>query len=664
MTSNPKNDPVSSFGHFLEYLRLNKFKVTVAHYTRVQRVLDFVIEDLRPDEPESIESLKGLLCPIFAINEMEQLEFSMLFDKYVEHCWMTIGVGELKPRGLGSIQPKVEPKRSAGIDGKTVETKKGWRHALEKWRNNVRRELSFEDIVAAAFVIVVLVTVTYTLFIAQPSGPVSNTEQAGTPSPSPIESPVVTPNPTTTSIPTPTPQRTQQPSQFPFLDLAVASVLFLLLYALLRRVLYTFDPKSYVNKKPPFKWPLRIAAPEVRLYNSEEFRRAAHLLRRRYVDEFFRLDLRATVSATIRSLGYPSFRYKPATRVPEYLALIERASPRDHQARLFDGMLKALRRDGVRVTRYFYGDDPLVCYDESGENRVHLEYLKQRYADHRLLIFGSGDHLLDPLTGRFAEWTGIFSYWYERALLTPESNWSWREHVLSEKFVVVPATLDGLLRMVNYLESPAARSSRGQPPSDPYPLQRQAEATVDLTSIRLYLGSRLYQWLCACAVYPELIWELTLLLGSLPAMPKGITTEESLLRLSCLSWFRKGSIPDTARVHLIEALESARGIQTREALVRLMEDSPPPPPDTYASDTYQLELALQRWLLRKDKASLRELRGALKRVPPRHILRDEVLGFFLRTVPQKFFRGLLFSIFYWQHFPPRLDHRRHGRLRL
>lgn len=663
MTGKPQNKPVPSFGHFLEYLRLYKFKISVTHYNRVQQVLDFVIEDLRLDGPESIESLKALLCPIFAVNEVEQLQFSKLFDDYVEHCWKAIGVGKIKPRGSGSIQPKVEPERSVGDDDKTAEPKKGWRHLLKNWRNRVSRKLSPEGIVATAFVIVALVTIAYMLFGEQPGDSVSKPEPAATARPSSSVDGNTNSGPTTT--PTPTPSDNLQPSsQFPLLYLAVAAVLFLLLYALVRRALHTFDPKSYVNKKPPFKWPLRIASLEVQLYKSEEFRQAARLLRRRYVDEFFRLDLRATVSATIQSLGYPSFRYKQVTRVPEYLALIERASPRDHQARLFDEMLKALRRDGVRVTRYFYGDDPLICYDESGESRVHLEHLKQRHADHRLLIFGNGGHLLDPLTGRLAEWAGVFSYWHERALLTPESDWSWREHVLSEKFVVVPATSDGLLRMVNYLESPAARSSRGQPPSDPYPLQRQAEATVDLTSIRNYLGSRLYQWLCACAVYTELIWELTLLLGSLPSMQKDISTEENLLRLSRLSWFRKGSIPDTARVHLIEALESTRDIQTRETLVRLMEDSPPPPPDTYAADTYHMELALQRWLLRKDKASLRELRGALKRLPYRHISRDAVLRFFLKTVPKKFFRQLLLSIFYWREFPPRLDHRRHGRLRL
>src|SRR5712664_1335404 len=71
-----------------------------------------------------------------------------------------------------------------------------------------------------------------------------------------------------------------------------------------------------------------------------------------------------------------------------------------------------------------------------------------------------------------------------------------------------------------------------------------------------------------------------------------------------------------------------------------------PPADTFASDIHRLELAQQRWLLRDDKASLRELRGALKRLPSQQISRSKVLERFLRAVPHKFFGLRLPQIFY------------------
>jgi hypothetical protein len=476
------------------------------------------------------------------------------------------------------------------------------------------------------------------------TGANANVAVTVTPTPQP---PTQTPTPPTSII-------KQEPPPLFYVAVAAALLLLLLLYALLRRGLRALDPSRYENKRPPFKWPLRASAPAFRLYDSEEFRQAARLLRRRQVDEFFRLDIRATVSATIRSLGYPSFRYKPATRVPEYLALVERASPHDHQARLFDEMVKALRREGLIVTRYFYKDDPLLCCDEGGENCVRLERLKQRHAGHRLLLFGSGGQLLDPVTGRMAEGAEVFSEWHERAVLTPESAWGWREHVLSEKFVVVPADARGLLRLVNHFESPAARSSSGWPAQGPRPLPPVADdpRPLDdvLKDVRAYLGPQLFQWLCACGVYTELRWGLTLTLGSLRSMPAGLVNEESLLRLSRLVWFREGAIPDALRARLIEALEPMHIKQTREELIRLLEASPPPP-DTFASDLYGLELALQRWLSRKDKKSLGELRGALRRMPRRQVSRSEVLTSYLKAVPHRFFGRRLPGLFYRRGIP-------------
>jgi hypothetical protein len=648
MNSEVHNRCVPSFGHFLEYLRLNKFGVGVSHYARVQQVLDHLGGDLRPDDPEY---LKGFLCPIFASTEEEQRRFSKLYDDYVEYCRKTIKIwpksGAIVGPPVGLVKPEArhgEPKGSRHIAAS---------HTLGGWRTVIRRKLRPTAVAVIAFGVAGL-GVIICLSVMNRRG-----EVGGALVPTPIPTATVTlvnvgttsPTPTPSPLSTPTPEP-RKPDPPPLFYLTVAGTLLLpfVLYTLLHSRLRALDRQRYENKKPPFKWPLRAPALAIRLYDSEEFRRAARLLRRRQVDEFFRLDIGATVSATIHSLGYPSFCYKPATRVPEYLALVERASTHDHQARLFDEMVKALRREGLVVTRYFYGEDPLVCCDEGGVNYVRLEKLKQRHAGHRLLLFGSGGQLLDPVTGRMAEWTGVFANWHERAVLTPESDWGWREHILSEMFVVAPADVRGLLTLVNHMESPASRASSSWPPADPNPLPREAEGAATLDAVRDYLGPQFFQWLCACAVYTELRWELTLMLGSLPSAPEGVVNEDGLLRLSRLPWFRKGAISDQARARLIEALNPAWRDASRAAVVKLLEESPPPT-DTFASDIYNLELALQRWLLLKDKASLRGLRGALKRLPSRQVLRSKVLGNFLKAVPHKFFGLRLPDIFYRRGIP-------------
>jgi len=629
---------VPSFGHFLEYLSLHEFSVSVTHYARVQQIFDRLSDEPDTDDPKLLktplliqdpEHLKGFLSPIFASSEEEQGRFSKLYDNYVKFCSETFDK-RIPPRGSGTIES----------DDKNAGTNYG-QHGSGNTKNNAqtpRRDKLGTKTLAAILVGVVSISALITFFIINPDWNGDGN----------INATVTEVSPVTPAGGDPDNQPPPLPTIF-YLVVATGILLLFLLYALMRRGLRTLDRGRYENKRPPFKWPLHIVGKAERLYDSEEFREAARLLRRRQMDEFFRLDIGATISATIRSLGYPSFRYKPATRAPEYLALIERTTPQDHQARLFDEMVKALKREGIIVTRYFYEHDPQVCFDESNEHSISLEKLRHRHAGNRLLLFGSGEQLLDPITGRMADWTDVISTWHERAVLTPEPEWGWREHVLGQKFVVVPADTHGLLTLVNHLESPAARSSSGWPiASHPFPHDLQDPHSLD--SIRGYLGPQVFQWLCACAVYTELRWELTLVLGSLTSMPNGVVNEDSLLRLSGIPWFRDGAIPDAMRIRLIERLDHDRRDQTRTMVVKLMENSSPPP-ETFAFDSYSLELILQRWLLHRDKNNLAMLRAVLKRFPSRQVSRNEVLANSLQQVPHRFFGRRLPRMFYRRGIP-------------
>ena len=64
-----------------------------------------------------------------------------------------------------------------------------------------------------------------------------------------------------------------------------------------------------------------------------------------------RLDLGATLQATICAGGLPRLVYRRGSRVPEYLVLIDCASPRDHLAAFFDQLAAALEREGVFIVR-------------------------------------------------------------------------------------------------------------------------------------------------------------------------------------------------------------------------------------------------------------------------------------------------------------------------
>jgi hypothetical protein len=116
--------------------------------------------------------------------------------------------------------------------------------------------------------------------------------------------------------------------------------------------------------KPPFTWPIRIEPRGLRYLNSEQFYKVARKLQRRQIAEYHRLDIPRTIDATIAASGYPTFQYRPDSRMPEYLILIDRTSARDHQAALFEQLALALQREGVFVRGYFFDGDPRVCWSE------------------------------------------------------------------------------------------------------------------------------------------------------------------------------------------------------------------------------------------------------------------------------------------------------------
>ncbi|HVG35807.1 MAG TPA: hypothetical protein VM911_22335 [Pyrinomonadaceae bacterium] len=390
------------------------------------------------------------------------------------------------------------------------------------------------------------------------------------------------------------------------------------------------------GKKPPFTWPLRVEASAPKLFESDHFYGAARLMRRRQADEFYQLDIDGTIAATVESLGYPSFRYKVASKPPEYLFLIDRSSFRDHQALFFNELTKSLEREGVFVARYFYDGDPRICCQDGGEGCVHLVDLQNKFAGHRLLLIGNGEKLIDPVTGRVQPWARTFSAWQNRAVLTPEdvTRWGLSESSLAGQFVVRPATSQGLRASIESFEatlrSGPYRRIKGvvEPPQF-----EDLSITETVASLRTYLGEEIFQWVCACAIYPELQWDLTLYLGSLPCLGQGLIREDNLLKLVRLPWFRAGTMPDELRWHLIRELDREKERAIRIALIELLEKNPPPK-ETFAANSYELNLVVQRWLSFRDRQRRREMIQALNAGPRSQILQDYTVMRFLESAPE------------------------------
>lgn len=642
------------FGELLAHLRLHGFALGVDHYLRLHELLDKVGAQAAPEE------LKTLLAPIFATTRSQQEQFYRAFDSYFSLFEPASPLASPAPTSL-QVRPK-EIRREAIPPPAPIGFQKKWLYVVapvallalvlgivlfsrrgaqpaqntNQQQNTNAPEQPSTNVNAGAPPIIEVPTPATQPTFEQPSTEVPGMPQTVDPNGVPISPAQATPpatQPPATTPPTPTFYERHRLAIYAT-ALIVPLALFLL-YEWYRRRRRRLSLDSERRRKAPFVWPVRVDEPLPKLFESEQFYTAARLLRRRQIDEFYRLDVEATVAATISSLGFPSFRYKSASKPPEYLVLIDRASFRDHQAQLFNELTKALETEGVFVASYFYDEDPRVCRSENGEESLHLGELQNRYGTHRLLLFGDGAKLVDPLSGKLETWTTLLTNWQDRAVLTPEPplRWSLRERALAGQFVLLPATLDGIQALVDYFESAVTPDMRvwarnGDSPAAQIDFARP----ITVKMLREQLGNDVFQWLCACAIYPELHWDLTLYIGQLPSMGNNLVREKNLLRLVQLPWFRTGSMPDNLRWFLINELPPEKAKAVRTSLIQLLERNPPPK-QTVAEESYRLNLSAQRWLHNRSRQRLRELLDLMRRLPRSVALRDQTLVRYLESVP-------------------------------
>ncbi|MBI1396884.1 MAG: PASTA domain-containing protein [Betaproteobacteria bacterium] len=313
-------------------------------------------------------------------------------------------------------------------------------------------------------------------------------------------------------------------------------------------------------------------------------------LRRPRAEDARDLHVERTIQATARGGGLLSPVYLPRKQLPEYLFLIGRHGHDDHQARLADAMVTQLEQAGLSVERYYFEDDPRVCRGVRDSLRQRpLTELAGTHHHFTLVVLGEARALLDPLSGEPAPWLGTLNEWPRRVLFTPAppAHWTRSEWTLAATgLTVLPwtaagirtyADLTGEWRIESLFPAPYARAYPGLltgegrqwlSPNAPAP----ETAGRLLRQLRGYLGPEGFSWLCACAVYPQLSWALTLALA--PA-GEGDGADERLFdsmlpRLARLPWFRYGRMPDWLRLALITRLAPNDEARVRNQLTTLL----------------------------------------------------------------------------------------------
>ena len=356
---------------------------------------------------------------------------------------------------------------------------------------------------------------------------------------------------------------------------AILPLLLTLLFLLIREMLNPMVLKRRSTRGDPTVKAVEFERSTGPLYESDTFRHTMSRLRTRESSAVQRFDLASSITATTHAGGFPTDVYLTDTFEPEYLILIDRASFEDHQTKLVERVIQQLEDYGIYTSQFYFDRDPRYCFEDNSQAAtVPLEVLAIKYPNHRLLIFSDGEGFISSISGYPEAWLQMLEAWPSRALFTPvQEDWDNREYALAgSNMLVLPFSEYGLRTYVNSFESeegiiqpggigfkrmPNLLSDTRRWLSHLPPSNEEVKELIEV--LRIYLGDKGFYWLCSCAVYPELHWDLTLYLGNHLSAPKesGEKLFEAyrLLRLARLPWFREGRMPAWLRLELLNRME-------------------------------------------------------------------------------------------------------------
>ena len=604
---------------FLDELREAGYNLGVEQYVAVQDlVLALVTQGKILEHPKQLRSFLG---PIVCSSAVEQDDFQIRFDR-----WFPV---EQTPEDLSKTIP---------------EEAKSFQQALQQITKRSRRlGWGIAAILSVLFLVGVFAS-PGNLPTDVPVTPPTVSPTVSTPSPSPtsiepIQEPVPVPLPISPALPVPVPVLIVPDWQITLGLFALLSGLTFSIEQLYwNRWVRLFLERQSTSQVPQLQQISLPSADQV-LFPPLVFLHIAQRFRQRVPVPSHRLAIVPTITKTLRNGGWFAPVYGYRQELPEYLLLIDRSSFQDHQARLINEMVKRLEEQAVLITGFYFDSSPQLCFPFGTGTPCSLKEISDRYRQHRLLIFVQADQFFSPITGELEPWVQRLDFWSDRAVLTPKplEQWAYPELTLAEHLIVLPATPEGLTHLIRNLQDSSAPrlplERIGSQVSLPKTLHRHPQRWLQrysppndrvqemLTALHRYLGADGFLWLSACAVFPELHWNITLYLGNVLCGAAGETLLKtvSITDLALLPWFRTGYLPDWLRLKLITALSPAAEAEIRKVLGELLVLK-----ISGSVGEWQLTLAQREpaSVLHKLAASL--LRIVSRQAPPESPLRDYI----------------------------------------
>lgn len=560
---------------FLTQLKARGFLITIDTYQLVNVLLT-------NHETTNFEELKTLLCPIIAQNPEQQELFYRTFDTYFKDIRGKIIADN--PKEIDLPEPKMQPTQTQSSSEKS-------------------RTLVIIGTVLAFVVIIIL------LLLINPNI-IGGQGQNGEPKP-------------TFTIPKPDPILAYWIALIIGL-LAITSLLFTRIQRtfldLLKKLLK--NNKLYPSLNPPFVFLPRVNLPEIDFFSNTDVLELVYPFQKlaNYTYDTSKINVAKTLKQTIRNAGRVEISYQLAKQAYSYLILIDETYSRNHQIPWYSYIADILKENYSQVQVYFFENDPRMCWEENSKkvkslnaNTRKIKNLSELLGEQRVLFFGNLHTLINPIEGEPYKWASeILQSDNQIGILTPVplDEWNIYEKVLNTYTILVPETIEGLLKIIQNFDKTHKTTLDYWQDKAPHP------RFYNVPYFKRHYAESFFYWICACAVYPEVYWELTLHIAKKIENHCNISllNKENLNLLVHIKWFREGKFPDDIRKELIAELPKDLLVAIREAIIELIEaQTELPNKDSYAYRDLQLNLLQNQIAVHPDNMEyLKEFRTLSK----------------------------------------------------
>lgn len=280
------------------------------------------------------------------------------------------------------------------------------------------------------------------------------------------------------------------------------------------------------------------------------------------------------------------------------LFIIERVTPEDHQARLYESIAQDLRKESTQVERFFHRGDYELFWTEGYPNEISAKELTEKYRNWLPIFCSDGHRLIDSKIESLSEVVFPFYIWKNRILLTnrPGFSWSYEEELLSVVFSIFSFNLSGVKAISELSNRRAGLYPCNQLDEKLELILKDDEQEIP-EKLESHYGKELTQWIAATALCSKLDWDLTLKIGEyLSIHYQTLNNHTQLRQLGRLGWFRVGEMPEQVRKQLIQYLPIPFQNEIRRLIVEAMEKSVPPYP-SHAHNSYRMELVSHKLLI-------------------------------------------------------------------